>query len=193
MKLTKVNGRIVGNSATQHMLQREVRTKQVLCCCNVTSCWESPDDFVHDENGAANEEAYGHMNGSRGGYGSGEETKDWREEHGENSEHNVRVGDTCYWRDKKGPNNASDAADCSHSFHPSSSTRAPQPNTTAAPRPSSSTVQTSSSNEPPSSTSGPPLSPTAQKRQPSTKSGVNKPALDVTLVLVVAFTNLLTL
>eukprot|EP00928_Gymnodinium_smaydae_P026282 TRINITY_DN20693_c0_g1_i1.p1 TRINITY_DN20693_c0_g1~~TRINITY_DN20693_c0_g1_i1.p1 ORF type:complete len:127 (+),score=24.84 TRINITY_DN20693_c0_g1_i1:122-502(+) len=58
------------------------------------------------------------MDGSKGGYGSAEATKDWGNEYGPNSEWNNRVGDTCYWKDRDGPRKPGDPEDCSHSFHP---------------------------------------------------------------------------
>mmetsp|Transcript_18788 Transcript_18788/g.49539 ORF Transcript_18788/g.49539 Transcript_18788/m.49539 type:complete len:80 (+) Transcript_18788:223-462(+) len=65
------------------------------------------------------------MDGSTVGYGAGEATDDWGKEYGSESEHNGRVGDTCYWRDRDGPPGEGDPADCSHSFRPEGAAAAP--------------------------------------------------------------------
>mmetsp|Transcript_116745 Transcript_116745/g.183583 ORF Transcript_116745/g.183583 Transcript_116745/m.183583 type:complete len:193 (+) Transcript_116745:97-675(+) len=97
-------------------------TNFIRCCCRGARCWQSPvhdrEDWTQDEDGKTNEDGHKHMDGSKVGYGSGEATKDWGNEHGENSEHNARVGDTCYWKDRKGPRKPGEPEDCSHSFHP---------------------------------------------------------------------------
>mmetsp|Transcript_45312 Transcript_45312/g.140465 ORF Transcript_45312/g.140465 Transcript_45312/m.140465 type:complete len:218 (-) Transcript_45312:11-664(-) len=100
----------------------------VLCCCDRQKCWEAPGDYARDSRKPGPEVGHSDKDGSRVGYGSGQPLDDWQQEYGPDSEYTNRVGDTCYWKDRKAGKESGDAAaeDCSHSFHPRSTTEGPE-------------------------------------------------------------------